>query len=662
MKKDANLRVALPIPFVDKEENLGGFIKDAIRQAKSYHANEITAFLPSKGFRAVGFPTEEYIVHCAKMFKRAKEEIAKHGIDLAAFYTLTVKSGRREDLEPIIRADGSQAPFSSCVLGENFQKTLAKTIALFVSIAKPKYLLLEDDFSVSASSIKGCFCPLHLKEFSKRVGREFDRETLVESLNSDTKEGLKLLKKWREFMGDSLVEMAKAIRREVDILSPEVPMGCNQTGADELDGYSMPKIAKALAGDRHKPFCRPRGTFYCGGDSKDLPAVMFNAMKVVETYKGKMGFYHESDAYPHNRFYTGAGQLDVITSAAVTYGEDGVLLFAEGFGGGAGGEECSYGKHFAKQYNRLNTISKLVQNCTLDGVELGYDWFYNKLEGGNPLWSRPLGLFGVPTTSKKSKVAFWDSAQARSSNDKTIKEYLSKVLFLDGDAAKILQERGYGKYLGVTLGESVDKPPLVYDLSVKDVVSKEFTLSGVEELMPCGHSYCPSGVGETYLLTVNDSDCKVITSYFDRLGNKLYDTATIYENSLGGKVIVFAQTLFGNLSQSIYNYPRQRLIQRLIQITADEFITCVGEPNLWTIVNKPNKSKSFKRLITISNLGIDDVDKFTLRVPKSVGEINGVQILGENGRWKKAKYSVNGQNIVLEMPLRALGIEYIRIV
>ena len=35
---------------------------------------------------------------------------------------------------------------------------------------------------------------------------------------------------------------------------------------------------------------------------------------------------------------------------------------------------------FAKQYNRLNTVRKLVKNCSLDGVEIGYDWFYNKLK------------------------------------------------------------------------------------------------------------------------------------------------------------------------------------------------------------------------------------------------------------------------------------------
>ena len=322
-------------------------------------------------------------------------------------------------------------------------------------------------------------------------------------------------------MGDTLVEMAKAIRKEVDILSPEIPLGCNQTGADELDGYSMPKIAKALAGDKHKPICRPRGTFYCGGDSKDIPPVMFNAMKVCQKYKGKITMLHESDAYPHNRFYTGASQMDVISSAAISYGEDGLLLFAEGFSGGVAGEESTYGKNFAKQYNRLNTIKKMVKRCSLDGVELGYDWFYNKLKNGNPLWCRLLGLFGIPTTCDKSQVAYWDDAQTTTANDKTIKEYLSKTLFLDGDAAKCLIERGYGEYLGVKIGERVDVPPLLYDLSINDVIVPEFSTNGKAEHMPCGHSYCPSGNGPTYKVIPTDKDCKVITSYFDRSDNKI---------------------------------------------------------------------------------------------------------------------------------------------
>ncbi|MBQ3597375.1 MAG: hypothetical protein II988_06165 [Clostridia bacterium] len=662
MKKDVGLRVSLPIAFPERDEGLGDFISNALRMVKEYHATEALGYLPSKGHRLTGFPSMEYIESCAIRFKKAKEELAKHGVELAAYFTLTVKSGKSDDFGSIVRADGSQAPFSSCVLDENFKKALSKTLALFISIAKPKYLLLEDDFSVSASSNKGCFCPLHLKEFSKKVGKEYDRESLLKLFNGNTKKGLALYKKWRSFMGETLIEMAKAIREEVDILSPEIPIGCNQTGADELDGYSMPNIAKALAGNRHKPICRPRGTFYCGGDSKDIPCVMFNAMKVSQNYKGKITMLHESDAYPHNRFYTGAGQMDVISSAAISYGEDGLLLFAEGFSGGRAGQESSYGKSFAKQRKRLNTIRKMVKNCSIEGVELGYDWFYNKLKNNNPLWCRLLGLFGIPTTSQKSQVAFWDDSQVNFYNDKTIKEYLSKTLFLDGDAAKRLIERGYEKYLGVKVADRVDVPPLTYDLSIKDVISAEFSSCGDKEKMPCGHSYCPSGNAVTYRLVPTDNQCKVITSYYDRMDNKICDTATFYKNSLGGKVIVFGQTLYGQICQSWYNYTRQNLVQRLIQITCDKYITCTDQPNIWLIVNKPNRAKNFKRLITISNLGLDQVESYTLRVPSSLGKINGVQVLGKNGIWKKANCTINGENLTFNLPLGSLGIEYVKII
>ena len=124
MKKDDNLRVSLPIPFPDKDEELGDFISNALRMVKEYHATDVAAFLPSKGVRATGFPSMEYIETCAIRFKKAKEELAKHGVELAAFFTLTVKSGKSDDFGAIVRSDGSQAPFSSCVLDENFKKAL----------------------------------------------------------------------------------------------------------------------------------------------------------------------------------------------------------------------------------------------------------------------------------------------------------------------------------------------------------------------------------------------------------------------------------------------------------------------------------------------------------------------------------------------------------
>lgn len=653
-------QVSLPMSLPN-EGQIDNFIQTALKNVNEFKATEIALIFPSKSFRNIGLPSLEYYKSAAERFKKVKEALALQGIRCVWYISLTIKSGRTAGTEPIIRADGSQAPFSACPLDETFTKMFSEVVAVFSSIAKPDCILFEDDFSVHASSAKGCFCPLHLKEFAKVCGKEYDRETLVSLLDGKDKKSLSLLKKWRAFSGSTLVTLAKRVRQRVDELSPNTPMGCMQTGADLKDGGNVIDIAKALADKNQKPIIRPHGTMYCGGKSQDVPPVMFNAMKIAQQNKGKVTMLHESDCYPHNLFYMGTKQMDIINSSAVSYGEDGLLFFGESpkIIIGVDSSERGYGLSYSKQSKRINTIYKMVKGCDLDGVELCHDWFYNSFMG-NPLWCRPLGLFGIPTTSKKSNVAFWDRAQAENFSDKKVKEYLSKTLFLDGDSAKALYERGYGEYLGIKVGENLSKPPFTYDLGVVEKITPEFNGGGYDE-MPCAHCYCCEQNGDMYEIIPNDVNCKTVASYYVK-GEKFCDTMTYFENSLGGKVIVSGLTLYGNLSQAIYNYQRQSLIQRLIAMACDEYITCVDKPNLWLIVNKPKKAKIYKRLITVSNLGYDDFNTFSLRVPNSIGEVKGVQVLGMNGRWKNAKYTCDGEIISLELPIKALGIEYIKII
>lgn len=660
--KDNKIHISLPIGLPMTDNQIDKCIDEILERVKSSKANTVSLIFPSKSFRVQGFPSMEYFETSAKRFRIIRDKLATHNIDCGWFMSLTIKSGKTKGFEPIIRADGSEAPFSSCPLDDNFRQAFCKAVALVANIAKPAFILLEDDFSVHASSPKGCFCPLHLKGFAKVCGKEYDRETLVKLLEGKSKKNLTLLKKWREFAGESLVEFAKQLRKEVDKLSPEVPMGCNQTGADKKDGASSVAIAKALAGKRHKPIMRPHGTFYCGGESKDIPAIMFNAMKTVQDNKGKIEFLHESDDYPHNLFFTGASQMRAINSSAISYGEDGLLMFDQSAKIiiGVDCQENLYGLEYAKYSERFNAISKIVKTCEIEGVELCYDWFYNSLDGGNPLWSRALGLFGVPVTSKKSSVAFWDKTQATYYTDSKIKKYLSKTLFLDGDAAKILCERGYGKYLGISVGENLSKTPFTYDLGVTETITPEFSDGGICD-MPCAHCFCNGYNGVMYEIIPNDKDCKVVTSYH-QYGNRVCDTMTYFTNTLGGKVIVSGLTLYGNLSQALYNYPRQKLIQRLIAKADDKFITATNKPNLWLIVNKPKKSKAFKRLITINNLGLDATNGFTLRVPKCLGGVKNVKVLCENGRWRDADYSLDGELVKIDLTVGALDVEFIKII
>ena len=87
------------------------------------------------------------------------------------------------------------------------------------------------------------------------------------------------------------------------------------------------------------------------------------------------------------------------------------------------------------------------------GVSLPAD---SENDGGSPSdWIPTLARFGIPYTTRRGKVAFWDAQRARTVPDEEVAKQLAGGLFLDAEGARILAGRGYGKYLGVSVGGGI---------------------------------------------------------------------------------------------------------------------------------------------------------------------------------------------------------------
>ena len=116
--------------------------------------------------------------------------------------------------------------------------------------------------------------------------------------------------------------------------------------------------------------------------------------------------------------------------------------------------------------------------------------------------------FGISYNTKKSPVAFVDDRFLRCADEKSILEYLSKGLFLDGDGAKVLCDRGFGKYIGVEVGEDVfSTGKRMYDLGSQEFVCEPFGFG----TMPAANGWCPAGQGILRHLTITDENCKTVT-------------------------------------------------------------------------------------------------------------------------------------------------------
>lgn len=643
------LDVIIPVSIELDWPTKASITADIREQHKRYGFCRFALAAPSGGWRSIGYPPREHYIDRAKLFAKVRDELIADGIECGWWITATLKSGRSEQFTPMVDEKGDASYMANCPMDPAFRKSFSENVALFASIAHPAFILTEDDFSVLAGSSQyGCFCKHHLAEFAKRTGKAYTREELIAIFGEKNEESYSLLRQWRALAKDSMVTIAQEIRRAVDEKTPEIPIGYMQAGCADMEGDCTREVCRALAGPNHVPFSRFHGTAYCGGDSKDIPKILFSAL-YTKQHNPDILAYHESDTFPHTRFFMSGAFMRAMMSVVYSAGFDGSTFQTQQLLDDPN-EEVIYGKMFREERNRFDALHKAAKVCRMRGVELSYDPFWNTVDhygSWKPLWARPIGLFGIPYTTTREKVACWDARQARHYDHATVMEYLSKGLILDGAAAKELCARGYGKYLGVDVGEVVTKGALSYDLAAREVICEGFMPGLKGRHMPSPHMYAIGNNGNLLRLTVTDANCEVLSELVSFEKEHISPAMTRYENALGGKIVVMGSTLFDekkqrtNLSQSLYNYRRQKILQHLVQWCGGDYATVENEANVFVVMNEaidPPKA-GFRSMLTLVNLGDDPLDRISVAFPSMSDSLSEIYYLAKNGEWKKQRFT-----------------------
>lgn len=658
MKEAEKLDIIIPIAIELDWPTVESTVSDIVEQNRNYGFTRFALAAPCGGWRSVGYPSKEQYVKLAEFFRQVKTQLEPYGIECGWWNTLTIKSGPSTEFGRMIKADGTETPFSSCPLDPAFRRRFSEDLALFAQIAKPVFLILEDDYSVGASAGNfGCFCKHHLEEFARRQGRYYSREELVEIFAEQTPESHALLKSWRELTRDSLVGLAEAIRREMDKESPEIPIGTMQSGLSNIDGDCAEMVSRALAGSRHIPFSRIFGVKYCGGQSKEIPGEVYNVLYAKQHFKQPFRFYHESDTFPHTGFFVSGSQMKAYMSAAYSFGFDGSTFQTQQLLDDPN-EETVYGRMFCKERPRFEAIHQVAKQCEAKGVEICYDPFWNTVNPTKqsvwPLWTQSVSLFGIPFSTVDSAVAFWDERQARYADHDTVMRYLAKGLFLDGEAAKALCERGYGEYLGVEVGENAAEGTLSYDLGAREVICDQFIRESKGRNMPSAHMFCGGKNGKLLKLTVTDPNCEVVSEAYTFQRECICPAMTRLVNKLGGHIVVMGMTLNKNESQSLFNYRRQRLFQELICWCSDSFAFVKEAPNVFLIMNEavdPNES-GFLGMLTLINLCDDSRDTVTLHIPPKWSNAKQFLLLDQDGEWQEFDYTKSETELKINRKLK----------
>lgn len=660
MQHKERLDVIIPISLDLDWPTVESTVADILDLNKKYGFWRFALASPCGGWRSIGYPPTKFFEENAKMFLEVKEKVAPYGIECGWWDTLTVRSGKSGEFNGKGELDGSESPVHNCPRNPVFRKRFAENVSIFSKIAKPAFIFTEDDFYIG----NGCFCDNCLNEFAKKQGRYYTREELREALKGKP-ESIETLRAWREFSKSSVVGLAKAIREKLDVESPEIPIGYMQSGNTDFEGDSTEEVARALAGDNHTPFSRLYGVFYCGVDLNELPRVLYHPLYSRQHIKGDFKYYYEADTYPHTRFYTTGRDMRSIMGIVFSYGFEGAVHQAYQLLDSPQ-EETAYGKMYAQERVRYNEVYRIAEKCNIKGVEICYDPFWNTIgdvsAGWDPRWIKAVGLFGIPHTTVPSNVAFWDDVQAKYADDETVMEYLSKGLFLDGEAAKCLCERGYGKYIGVDIG-GVDSAEgnVRFDLAAREVICDKLVSDRMGRNMPSAHMWCPAGNGKLYKMEITDKTCEVVSEFYTYQRELITPAMTRFENELGGRVVVMGMTVKNNNSQALFNYRRQRLIQELISWCSDEYFYVKEAAKVYAVMNEADEKEDFRGMITIVNLCSDDLEKPQLHLPEAWRDATEFYALDVDANWVKLEYSKTDDGIELSNSLSPEDPMYIKV-
>jgi hypothetical protein len=655
------------IPITSYKQDVDESVSVLLQLNRDFGFRRFLITAPWLGVLLTGSPDLEYFRQFGKFLLKVKNKLSDTDIQVGWWCPPTLETGKAP-FQRMTGLDGSVSEvdfIASCPLDEKFREVFAQKIAAVADIAKPFIIKIEDDYNVSNHGPVrfGCFCPLHLKEFAKRTGKEYSREELVKIFSSVTPESVQLRRQWGELSRDTLADFARSVREKIDEVSPETRVSLCQSGMSGFDGDFTEAVASAFAG-KTKPLVRVYGCSYSSDAAGEIPAALFNVLYSKQNLPEHFELIHESDPFPHNRFFISAAKLKSQMAAAFSYGMNDSFILAEQFLDDPL-EESGYNKMVKAESKRFSTLRNEVRDCHPIGCEICHSQWshivipytmtsYRPSGGLNP-WIGILGKLGIPYSVKPGNVKMLAGHYASFLSDDEVRDLLSKGVMMDGEAACILSQRGFGDLIGaeVTPGQEVK--------FCFEKIEEDAGFEGIKGRLMYNLIFIGAvGGGSGFYQIAPHPQAKKLTSFADSAGNAVMPGMIRFENSLGGRVVITAYKLQDHQSSSsVFNYRKKEIVRQSIEWLGQETLPIYVKnlPNIFCIFNRSQTEN--KAIATLINLCSDSASEVELLVSD---EWNGsrVDILNEKGEWNPLKVTVANGSAIIPIELRLMEPVYVK--
>lgn len=453
----------------------------------------------------------------------------------------TVKANRFTDIK------GNPARGRFCPNDPRWRENYLAPLYTALAQTGVDFIYTDDDIRLTGPA-RGCFCDLCLERINAFLGCSCTRETLADYFEcADPALADARKRHLLQYNRNVLADLQGFIRRTVHAVRPGLTMGV-MDGLRAWEGYNFPEVFEAVRGPEATPVLwRPGGGFY---DDTRPDGILEKANYVLGEAAmlpdGVAAIEAELENFNYQRL---AKSERMVANEAILYTAAGTTGVAYNIFHTPSSDSADVADSLLRRLEGLRPfLDRLVDHgrrlrprgiCAprtrdifaLHNHGLG-KWLGDTVEWPRGFLSSSLCKIGLPIAYRPEDASCFaiGGLDAWSYTDDEIRSFLSRGVYLDPRAARILAERGFGDLVGFDV---------VSDALLEDAIEEyaDHPLNGAEAGRR--RSARPSfWKGDTAALRPHPG-AQTASRLVDFTGRVLVDCASgCFENTLGGRVFV----------------------------------------------------------------------------------------------------------------------------
>jgi len=561
----------------------------------------------------------------------------------------TLKPG--QNWQTMVSPTGRRARAVVCPLDEHWRTYYEETLRLY-ALEDFRVIWIDDDIRLHNHrplDWGGCFCDLHVAEFNRRAGTDASRDQIVAACTAPG-EPHPWRNVWLDMWNDTMTTMISRWREIVEAGGSRLGLMSSLPEAHAAEGRRWADWWKALAGDK-PPVHRPHFWPYEDTVPEELPAAIakLDQNRILQPDDVDSGPEIESHQYgPWNKSFRQNGAQLVL---AHVLGSAHLNISLYDFLGNDPTDEPER-MAFLRDWRPVCDWLADEFPMTLRTHGVGVPWSedmsrrvhtdgsgrWQSLTCRPRDWTRWLGAVGHAFSMRPGDaINAIGGTMAWTHSEDDLRRWLSAGVLLDGLAAHILVERGFGGFIGVKAARMITQADALY--SVENCLDAEFSVRPGTQM-----SINRGGYAERLFQGELTRGARVVSDLRDPRQRAVGHGEFLFENDLGGRVAVVPWCVDSPVSMS--SYRAAQLTKTLAWLDPEGKHGWV-EDAVWLIPQFLTDGKVWRGVVW--NGSADAVEAFTVHFPADMPAPKSVVHIDGRGRRHEAQMA--GGRIQLTRPL-----------